>query len=234
MRYLSWLLRRDTTRSLPELGVLASLFAAAAAALAFGNITGEVLEGDTEAFDRMVLLFFRHADDLSNPIGPHWLEDVFREITSLGSVTVLTIVVVLTMGYLLLDGKKAAALLVLISVAGGGMLNRLMKGLFDRERPDIVPHLVNETSLSYPSGHAMASAVTYLTIGVMLARTQQRPALKVYFFTAAVTLSLLIGSSRVYLGVHWPTDVLAGWTAGSAWAMGIWVIASWLHRRGTD
>jgi undecaprenyl-diphosphatase len=102
-----------------------------------------------------------------------------------------------------------------------------------RPRPDIVPHIVYASSTSFPSGHSMMSAVTYLTLGALLARSQARKRLKAYFLLLAAFLSLIVGVSRVYLGVHWPTDVLAGWTAGTVWAMLCWVATRWLQRRHT-
>jgi undecaprenyl-diphosphatase len=136
------------------------------------------------------------------------------------------------LGYLVIGGKRAAALLVLVSVAGGVALSSALKIGFDRPRPDLVAHLVDVHTLSFPSGHAMVSAVAYLTLGALLAQTQVRKGLKAYVITVAVVLTLLIGVSRVYLGVHWPTDVVAGWCAGAAWAIGCWVIAAWLQGQG--
>jgi undecaprenyl-diphosphatase len=135
-------------------------------------------------------------------------------------------------GFLLIDGKRHAALLVLVSIGGGTLLSSGLKGLFDRPRPDLVPHGVEVYTMSFPSGHATLSAVTYLTLGALLARVQPRRRVKAYLLSVAVLLAVLIGASRVYLGVHWPTDVLAGWCVGAAWAMLCWTVATWLQRRG--
>jgi len=138
-----------------------------------------------------------------------------RDITALGGPTVLTLFTAAACLFLVLDGKKHMALFVFGSIASGLLLSNLLKDSFDRPRPDIVPHEVYAASYSFPSGHSMLSAITYLTLGAMLARSHERKLLKAYFLLTAVVLTVLVGITRVYLGVHWPTDVLAGWTAGA-------------------
>jgi undecaprenyl-diphosphatase len=219
-------------RSLNELVPFAILAFVAAMLAAFGKLAGEVLDGDTHTFDEALLLALRNPVDPADPLGPAWLEHVMRDITSLGSFTVVTLVTLGAIGYLLIDGKRAAALFVLTAVAGGAVLSELLKHVFARPRPDLVAHLVDVQTLSFPSGHAMLSAVTFLTLGALLTRVQSRKRLKAYLLSVAILLTLLIGASRVYLGVHWPTDVLAGWCAGAAWAMGCWVLAMWLQGSG--
>ncbi len=135
--------------------------------------------------------------------------------------------------YLLLAGRRATALFVFVAVAGGQVLASLAKLEVDRPRPELVSHLVTETSLSFPSGHAMLSAVTYLTLGTLAARFARGRAAKIYLLSLAVLVTLMVGVSRVYLGVHWPSDVLAGWCAGFAWAMLCWLAARLLQRRRT-
>jgi undecaprenyl-diphosphatase len=108
------------------------------------------------------------------------------------------------------------------------LLNLLLKLGFDRPRPDLVPHLTEAYQTSFPSGHSMSSAATYLTLGAMLARVQPSRRLKIYFLSLAIAVMLLVGFSRVYLGVHWPSDVLAGWAAGAIWALACWLLAWWL------
>jgi undecaprenyl-diphosphatase len=220
----------DRIRASPGLAVLVIL--AAAAVYAFVEIVDEVMEGESRAFDEWVLLALRSPDDPGDPIGPWWVQAMFMDITSLGGTTIVTLITLAVLGYLIIDGKRAAALLVLVSVAGGAGLGSLLKLGFDRPRPDLVAHLVDVHTLSFPSGHAMVSAVIYLTLGALLAQVQGRKRLKGYILGVAVVLTLLIGMSRVYLGVHWPTDVVAGWCAGSAWAIGCWVIAAWLQAGG--
>lgn len=219
-------------RSLQELIPYASLALIAALLFGFGKLAGEVLEGDTRAFDEALLRALRNPADLADPIGPAWLESVVRDITSLGSFSVLTIMTLGVIGYLLIDGKRAAAAFVFVAIAGGGILSELLKHVFARPRPELVAHLVDVKTMSFPSGHAMSSAVTFLTLGVLLTRIQTRQRLKAYLLSFAIFLTLLVGMSRIYLGVHWPTDVLAGWCAGAAWAMGCWLLATWLQSRG--
>lgn len=215
-----------------EFGILSALAGAAAGLFAFALIAEEVVEGDVHAFDEAILLAFRTPGDTADPIGPAWLEIVMRDITSLGSTTVLALITAIVVGFLITDGKRAAALFLVAATAGGGALSYLLKLGFDRPRPDLVAHLVDVHTLSFPSGHAMGAAVTYLTLGAIIVRTESRRRVKAYVLAVATGLTLLIGLSRIYLGVHWPTDVLAGWCAGSAWALVCWLVALWLQRRG--
>ncbi|WP_256753337.1 phosphatase PAP2 family protein [Mesorhizobium sp. Mes31] len=183
------------------------------------------------AFDTEILLAFRQAGQPGVPIGAPWLEGAMRDITSLGSVSVLVLVTAATIIYLLLIRRPATAVLIFVAVAGGQALSSLLKVGVDRPRPELVSHLVTETSLSFPSGHAMLSAVTYLTLGSLAARFLPGRTTKVYVLSLAVLTTLLVGVSRIYLGVHWPSDVLAGWCAGFAWAMLCWLVARLLQRR---
>jgi len=182
------------------------------------------------AFDTEILLAFRQAGHPDVPVGPPWLEGAMRDITSLGSSSVLVLIVTAVIVYLLLIRKAGTALFVLAAVAGGQALSTLLKAEIDRPRPDLVSHLVTETSLSFPSGHAMVSAVTYLTLGSLAARFLPGRTTKMFVLSLAVLTTLLVGVSRVYLGVHWPSDVLAGWCAGFAWAMLCWLAARALQR----
>lgn len=206
-----------------EVGLVAALLVAAGGILGFLSVAEEMRAGELQAFDTSILLALRSPHDLADPIGPQWLEIAMRDITSLGSIPVLALIVAVVMGYLVLARKPAIALLVAVSVGGGVLLGHLLKLGFERPRPDLVAHLVDIHTLSFPSSHAMLSAVTYLTIGVLLTRVEQRRIVRLYILVVAVGLTLLVGASRIYLGVHWPSDVLAGWCAGAAWAMACWV-----------
>ena len=214
-----------------ELDVLATIFVFAAASFTFLKLVSEMREGDTRRADQAILLALRDPNDLSNPIGPEWVETMCRDLTSLGSPAVLTLITIAAVSYLWIDGKRATALFAALSIIGGAVLVSLLKFGFARPRPELVSHLVNVSSFSFPSGHATMAAVTYLTLGVLLARVQKRRRMKLYVLVIASILVLLVGFTRVYLGVHWPTDVLAGWCIGTAWAAGCWLIATWLQSR---
>lgn len=217
---------------LPELAILLALLGAALALLGFAFIADEVVEGETHAFDQAVLLAFRAPGDPADPLGPAWLEIVMRDVTALGGTTVLTLLTLIVAGFLAIDGKRAAAVFVLLATSSGGLLSYALKLGFERPRPDLVAHLVDVRTLSFPSGHAMGSAITFLTLGVLIVRTERKRRVKAYALAVAVGLTLLVGFSRIYLGVHWPTDVLAGWCAGSAWALLCWITVLLLQRRG--
>ncbi|MFB9969249.1 phosphatase PAP2 family protein [Pseudoroseomonas cervicalis] len=227
---------RDRLRgfSWAQLVMLAALLGCAGALLGFAALVDEALEGDTHGFDRAVLLALRDPADTANPIGPFWLEIMMRDFTSLGSHAVLMLIGALALGYILLLRKGLSALLLVLSFGGATALNGLLKLGFDRPRPELVSHLVEVHTASFPSGHAMLSAACYLTLGTLLAGVTPRRRLKLYVMGAAMLLTLLVGGSRVYLGVHWPTDVLAGWCLGAAWAMGCWLalrlILAWRGR----
>lgn len=211
---------------------LVTLGVAAGALFAFYKIADEVLEGESGGLDRAVLLALRDPANLSDPLGPPWFEEMMRDFTALGSTGVLTLITVAVLAFLLLTHKRHAALLVAVSVAGGTLLSQVLKWGFDRPRPDLVPHGMAVYSQSFPSGHAMLSAVVYLTLGALLARTQARIRVKVFLVGVAAVVTVIVGISRIYLGVHWPTDVLGGWMLGAAWACLCWLVMLWLQRKG--
>ncbi|HEV7277434.1 MAG TPA: phosphatase PAP2 family protein [Devosiaceae bacterium] len=213
-----------------ELWILAALAVSAALVLGFAGIAEEVLEGETQNIDMAVLQLLRNADQ--TPIGPSWFIEAVRDLTALGSFSVLGLMVIAILGYLLLTGKRVMALLVLVSVIGGTLVSSVLKELFSRPRPSF-EHAAEVFTASFPSGHALISTVTYLTLGVLLARVQASARVRVYIIAIAVLLSLVIGLSRLFLGVHYPTDVLAGWCLGAAWAGLCLAVAAWLQRRGT-
>jgi undecaprenyl-diphosphatase len=215
-----------------ELETLLGLLLFAGLALTFALIANEISGGETHAFDNAIIQALRDPANRAVPIGGQSLVTAARDITSLGGQTILTLVTVATVGFLLLSGARHAALLVLIAVLGGSGLVDILKTLFARVRPDFVAQSVYELSRSFPSGHSTLSAVTYLTLGALLARVQTKRVLKVYSLGLAVLVTMLVGLSRVYLGVHWPTDVLAGWCLGAAWAVACWFVAARLQRSG--
>ena len=231
-RALAALPARWRVKSLAELLPLAVLAFIAAAIYLFARLADEILEGEAFRFDEAILRALRNPADLADPIGPRWLDIAMLDITALGGTAVLTLITAGVIGFLLMDSKRGAALFVLVAVAGGSLLTTLAKLAFARPRPELVAHLVEVSSYSFPSGHAMSSAVTYLTLGALLARTQARKRIKAYLLGVAVLLTLMIGTSRVYLGVHYPSDVLAGWSLGAAWAMLCWQVERLLQQRG--
>jgi len=209
------------------LGALAVLVLA----LLFFELAGDVLEGDTQAFDERVLRALRRPDDPATPIGPRWLRIAALDVTGLGSASVLGLSVAAVVGYLLLQRMHRTALFVLAASVGGWLLNNGLKSIFQRPRPDIVPHLNEVMTMSFPSGHAMTSAAVYLTLGAMLMRLSARRITKIYCMGVAMTATILIGLTRVYLGVHYPTDVLAGWLIGLSWALLCWMLERVLEAR---
>ena len=218
------------TQRISEFGMLAALCIIAGTAFGILKLASEIGEGETRAFDTVILLAFRNPANFSDPIGPLWLEVAMKDITSLGSTAVLTLITLAVLGYLAIERKFQAALFLVAAIGGGTLVSTLLKLGFDRPRPDLVAHAVDTYTASFPSGHALMSAVTYLTLGALLARIEEHRRVKLYLLGVAVALTVLIGISRVYLGVHWPTDVLAGWSIGAAWALSCWLIALWLQR----
>ena len=193
--------------------------------LVFLKLSGAVMEGETMAFDKQIVQAFRKADDPSRPIGPAWMASAMMDITALGGPTVLGLMVVAVIGFLVLQGRYWTALFILMTALSGELVSYALKAIFFRPRPSVVPHLREAFSTSFPSGHAMQSAIMYLTLGAMLMRLAERRLTKIYCCTAAMVLTFLVGLSRVYLGVHYPTDVLAGWIVGLFWALLCWLIA---------
>jgi undecaprenyl-diphosphatase len=191
--------------------------------LVFINLAGEVIEGDTQAFDTKILRALRSPGDPSKPIGPPWVEESLFDLSALGGPTVLALVVLAAIGFLLLQTRYRTALFVAITSCGGEVVNTAMKHVFNRPRPTVVPHLREVFSTSFPSGHAMESAIVYLTLGTILMRVADSRLTKAYCLGIAILLTVLVGMSRVYLGVHYPTDVLGGWIIGFAWASICWL-----------
>jgi undecaprenyl-diphosphatase len=139
--------------------------------------------------------------------------------------------VLIVLAFLLLRRKWGSAVLVLCASAGGAVISTVLKSFFHRQRPSVVPHLTEVTSMSFPSGHSMLSAVIYLTLGALLARTTKDRKVKAFFIFTALFITVMVGTTRVYLGVHFPTDVLAGWCAGSTWALLCVTVARWLQKK---
>lgn len=216
-----------------EVGLTSILFLFALITLAFVTYDG-FFGGDAQTFDQTVLLALREPGDPANPIGSVQFEEAVRDVTALGSFVVLLMVTVATVGFLVASKKYAEAGTMAFAAVFGQVISETLKAYFDRPRPDFVAHIVETTSASFPSGHAMMSAAIYLSIGAMLARVQTKRRLKTYIHVTALLLTLMVGASRVYLGVHYPTDVLGGWCLGAAWAILCWSVLAWLTRGKGD
>ncbi|MDF2494893.1 phosphatase PAP2 family protein [Sphingomonas sp.] len=211
--------------------VFIALAALAGAVLIVTLLGGTIARGTQFDFDHAIMLALRTPGDQSVPIGPSWLQGAMIDITALGGGTVLTLIVVLALGFLVACRHFLTAALVLGGTVSGSLAISLGKQLVGRDRPALVDHLVEVASASFPSGHAGNSAIIYFTITLMVMQIVPRAAARWYLFGATIVLVGLIGFSRVYLGVHWPSDVLAGWSAGILWAFAWWALGSWLRLR---
>src|ERR1700722_14145171 len=214
-----------------ETRLFASILTIAALLLAFGLLAEELIEGETLPFDRKLLLAVRQAGNPGSDRAAMAARSGTRHLGAWQPI-VLGILLLAVVGYLLLTRMRAAAWLMLGAVSSGVALNSLLKFSFARPRPGLAVPAVRVLTASFPSGHATMSAITYLTLGALLARTHSEILVRIYFMTLAWMLTVLVGLSRMYLGVHYPTDVLAGWCIGTAWAMGCWVLMTWLQRGG--
>ena len=209
---------------------LVCLLACAAGAWVFARLANEVQGGSTRSLDESILIALRDPADLSDPLGPPWFEEMMRDATALGGVTVLAGIVIGVGGYLVLSQHGRLALLLVAAMGGAVLLSLFMKFGFDRPRPMLVPHGSHVYTRSFPSGHSMLAATTYLTLAAILVRIQTRRRLRVFLLAIAIFVTGLVGVSRVYLGVHWPTDVLAGWMVGTVWALLCWLVTVWVQR----
>jgi undecaprenyl-diphosphatase len=207
-----------------ELVELVALLAVAALGWTFLELYEAVREGASLDLDTRIMLALRDPADASRPLGPGWLETAMRDATALGGTLVVT--------FLTLAGKRGAALFVLVSIAGAALLSTVLKEVLGRDRPPFAGELAAELTSSFPSGHTTGAAAAYLTLGVLTARFVVSHALKIYLVALAVAVTVAVGISRVYLGVHWPSDVLAGWTLGGGWALCCWTVARLLQDEG--
>ena len=189
------------------------------------QVGGDGLAG----FDSQILLFFRDPQNLADPMGPEWLEKAILEITTLGGYPVLITLVTAVVGFLVVSGQYGPAIFTVGAIVSGTMASSMLKHVIDRPRPQVVDHLVHTYTASFPSGHATMSAVVYLTLAVLIVRLSDRFLVRLYVLCAAIFLTFIVGMSRIYLGVHWPSDVLGGWALGVAWASQSWLAVSGLR-----
>ena len=197
----------------------------------FLEIAGEVQEGKVHAFDLLILQACRVDGHATQLIGPIWFHEAMRDITALGSPAVLVLTVLAVWGYLLMAKQRTMAWLAVLSSTTGWAASWALKSLFLRARPDLAYQATVASGYSFPSGHAMMSAVVFLTLAALVARLTPRTTLRLYALSAAGALTGLVGLSRIYLGVHWASDVAAGWAAGAAWATLCWLVADMAFAR---
>ncbi|MBA4805179.1 MAG: phosphatase PAP2 family protein [Brevundimonas sp.] len=223
------LARRAVRLARAEIAALAALLVAALGVLAFIEVADDMTEADGRAVDQAILHWLQPVP--GQPRGPWWLQEAAADLTSLGGISVLTLFAAIALGFLLIQRKRLSAALLVVGLVGGVALSEGLKALFERQRPPAAFQAVETLNASFPSGHALLSTVFYLTLGVMLTRAMPRRRLKAFVLGAAMTVAGLVGATRVYLGAHWATDVIAGWCAGAAWAMSLWLMAWAVQRR---
>lgn len=215
-----------------EATIFLKVFAVAVCSWTFVKLAEKIRKKGTEEIDNQILRALRQPGNPAIPIGPNWLPEVARDITALGSGTDLTLVSVVLVGFLCLNRRFRAAGYLIASLGSGMLLCQLLKELFVRRRPTVVAHLTHFDPESFPSGHSMGSALVYLTLGGIISRQVKGPIAKFYFLSVALLITMLVGISRLYLGVHYPSDVLAGWAVGSLWSSACTQAARWLQRQG--
>lgn len=219
-------------RSHVSAGFLVALGLVAALVWAFVELAEAVGGDETHSFDTQIMLLLRTPGDPSDPLGPAWIEELGRDVTALGGTGVLTFLIIAVSGFFWLNGNRRSTVVLLASVLSGIILSTVLKSGFDRPRPDLVPHGSLVYTASFPSGHSLMAAIVYLTLAVFVVRHIERRIVEGYVISLAVFIVVCVGVSRVYLGVHWPTDVLAGWAVGASWALICALAAAGLeHRR---
>ncbi len=207
-----------------ELVLLIMAAAIVLGAWGFSEIADGVQDGDSQTFDERIMRALRTGDDYRDMWGPVWLEQSAMDITALGGVTVLTMLTIAAAVYLVLTRRFLWSAHMAAAMIGGTVATSVLKNWFARPRPDVVPHLTTVHTMSFPSGHAAMSAAAYLTLGVLLAQSTKHRGLRIFFMSLALLLTLAVGCSRILLGVHYPTDVLAGWCLGLGWAALVWLV----------
>lgn len=223
--------RRALRVARSEIAALTALLVVALGVMTFVEVADDMTEADGQAFDQMVLQWMQPV--AGQPRGPWWMHEAAADLTSLGGISVLALFAAIAFGFLLIQRKRLSAVLLLVGLAGGVVLSEGLKAVFERARPPVEYQAVETLNASFPSGHALLSAVFYLTLGVMLTRAFSKRRLKAFVLGSAMLIAMLIGLTRIYLGAHWATDVFAGWSVGAAWAMSLWLVAYAVERRQT-
>lgn len=212
--------------SRPEIRAAGALIVVILVGLGFVELADAVSDRDTSGFDQAILTALRQGPNNAELIGPAWMEGVAADLTALGSFPVAFVLSMLVIGYLLLARYYSHALDVFLSLAGGTALVMLLKDVFMRPRPTMIPEIYDLSTSSFPSGHATTAAVVYLTLGILIARFATRRRLALYVIATSFFLTFLVGLTRVAMGVHYPTDVIGGWAIGAGWAVFCWLAVS--------
>lgn len=225
VKLLSWLGQH-------ELSVLVAVALIIAGLWLSVELADGVIDGDTQQADEMLLMWLREKGEPEEPIGPRWVEEMMRDLTSLGGSGILVLIVTAVTLFYLIQGRYREMLLMITVVVGAALISSFLKGVFDRPRPELFAGGRYLNAASFPSGHSMLAATTYLTLGIIVSQLMSRNRLKAFILILALFIAALVGFTRVYLGVHWPSDVLAGWAIGVVWAMFTWLVFRWLRQRG--
>lgn len=204
--------------NIPEIIFVSSL-------ILFLILTAAVSFNLTLSFDKTVLLSLRNKNNLSVPLFNTWLLPLMRGITFLGNSDSVTVITFLLAVYLIVKKEFGLLGIILAAIISGSLIDLFLKWYFARNRPEIVPHLVTAYYYSFPSGHAFISAVLYPAVAIIFIRITDNITVKTYITVITVLLVLLIGFSRIYLGVHFPSDVIAGWLIGLCWSSWLWILA---------
>ena len=189
----------------------------AAVALLALAVSSLFADGGAHTLDRQIMLLLRDPQALDDPIGPHWFEDVMRDMTGLGGIGVVVGGGLLFAGYLWLRWRRGDVLILAASLAGAQLISAVSKLLVARPRPDLVSHEAQIYSASFPSGHTLMATVTWVTFAMLLAADFEDRRVRDYLLLIAWITAIAVGCRRIYLGVHWPSDVLAGWAIGALW-----------------
>lgn len=215
-----------------EVRTLVVIAAIAAGVWVVASLGVHVRHGRTEGLDPAIIEALRVPGHPHQPIGPRWLQDVMRDITALGGATVTVLAALLVFAALAFHKLWRRGVMLLAVVAMAQLTDELLKGLFDRPRPDFAPPGTFVYAQSFPSGHSTSSAALWMSLAMIAASFETEEEAKIFWFVIAGVVIVAVGFSRVFLGVHWPTDVLAGWTLGTSWALVGWLARRLLAPRG--
>jgi undecaprenyl-diphosphatase len=206
-----------------------ALAAAALCWAGFAVLAWLVTTGRSGSLDSVGLLFWRGAD--LRPAGPELLLEMVRDVTSLGGVLLRNLIAIAAAVALLFLRLRREAVLLTLTIVLAWLVEFAIKLAVGRPRPEIVPHLTEAGGASFPSGHSFNSAVVFIAVALAFATMSTRQSVRVTIVGSAILLSLVVAWSRVWLGVHFPSDVAAGWLGGAGWAF---LATALLHRPAKD